>query len=181
MGVPGGADVALRIAGLLHRWSTQDRADREYAVVVATRDEHVDPGAHFADAPDMVDSWPAHCVAGTDGAAFHPNLDPQPFDAVFDKGAYKAAYSGFEGTDRDGRGLGDWLRLHGVTETEIVGLATDHCVRATAMDALLAGFDTTVRLDLTAGVSRATTAAAVVEMAASGATLIGRPHGMDDL
>lgn len=181
LGVAGGAEVALRIGELLHRWAESEPEEREYAVVVATRDHHVDPGAHFADAPDLVDSWPAHCVAGTDGAAFHANLDPQPFDAVFDKGDYQAAYSGFEGTDREGRGLDEWLRQHGVTAIDVVGLATDHCVRATALDARRAGFDTTVRLDLTAGVSGPTTAAAVAEMAASGATLIGRPHGMDDL
>ena len=100
MGVAGGAEVALRIGELLHRWAQADPPDRVYSHVVATRDHHVDPGAHFSAEPDFVDSWPRHSVAGTDGAAFHSNLDPQPFDAVFDKGEYEAAYSGFEGADQ---------------------------------------------------------------------------------
>lgn len=177
MGVPGGAEVALRIGELLHRWQQSDRDD--YGHVVATRDHHVDPGDHFAEQPDFVDSWPAHCVAGTDGAAFHANLDPQPFDAVFDKGDYEAAYSGFEGTDRDGRSLADWLRSHGITAVDVVGLATDHCVRATALDAAAAGFDTRVWLDLTAGVAGPTTVAAIDAMRKAGVELVGHPHGMD--
>lgn len=177
MGVPGGAEVALRIGELLHRWQQSDRDD--YGHVVATRDHHVDPGDHFAEQPDFVDSWPAHCVAGTDGAAFHANLDPQPFDAVFDKGDYEAAYSGFEGTDRDGRSLADWLRSHGITAVDVVGLATDHCVRATALDAAAAGFDTRVWLDLTAGVAEPTTVAAIDAMRKAGVELVGHPHGMD--
>ncbi len=177
MGVPGGAEVALRIGELLHRWQQSDRDD--YGHVVATRDHHVDPGDHFAEQPDFVDSWPAHCVAGTDGAAFHANLDPQPFDAVFDKGDYEAAYSGFEGTDRDGRSLAVWLRSHGITAVDVVGLATDHCVRATALDAAAAGFDTRVWLDLTAGVAEPTTVAAIDAMRKAGVELVGHPHGMD--
>lgn len=181
MGVAGGAEVALRIGEELRRWHEDEPSQRSYSHVVATRDHHVDPGGHFAENPDFVDSWPAHCVAGTDGAAFHANLDPQPFDAVFDKGAYQAAYSGFEGSDRDGRNLADWLRDHGVTGVDVVGIATDHCVRATALDAVVAGFDTRVRLDLTAGVAKPTTVAAVAAMREAGADLLGHPHGMDDV
>lgn len=177
LAVAGGAEVALRIGEVLHRWHESDPGTRDYSHVVATRDHHIDPGGHFAEHPDFVDSWPAHCVAGTDGAAFHANLDPQPFDAIFDKGAYQAAYSGFEGTDRDGRGLADWLREHGVDAVDVVGLATDHCVRATALDAVAAGFETRVLLDLTAGVAEATTASALGEMRAAGADLVGMPHG----
>ena len=105
-------------------------------MVVATRDHHVDPGDHFADEPDFVDSWPAHCEVGTEGAAFHPNLDPQPFDAVFDKGEYAAAYSGFEGRTADGERPGRLAaRRAASTEVDVCGIATDYCVRATALDA----------------------------------------------
>lgn len=115
-------------------------------------------------------------MAGTDGASFHPNLDPQPFAAVFDKGERQAAYSGFEGVDRDGRPLDHWLRDHGVQEIEVVGLATDHCVLATALDGVRAGFPTTVLLDLTAGVLPGTTESAVRDMQAAGVHLVGAPH-----
>lgn len=177
LGVAGGAEVALRIGEMLRRWVDADRSAREYSHVVATRDHHVDPGAHFSDHPDFVDTWPRHCVAGTDGAAFHANLDPQPFDAVFDKGEYQAAYSGFEGTSREGAALADWLRDHGVTAVDIVGIATDHCVRATALDAVAEGFDTRVRLDLTAGVAPATTTVAIERMHEAGVQTLGRPLG----
>lgn len=177
LAVDGGAEVALRIGELLHRWSEEAGPDRTYSHVVATRDYHVDPGGHFGDPPDFVDSWPAHCVVGTDGAAFHPNLDPQPFDAVFDKGAHEAAYSGFEGSDRDGVSLAAWLRRHGVDAVDVVGIATDHCVRATVLDAVREGFDTRVRLDLTAGVAPDTTDRAVRQMQDAGADLVGRPAG----
>ena len=102
LAVSGGADVAFRIGELLHKWHEDDPADRQYAYVVATRDHHIDPGDHFSDHPDYVDSWPRHCVAGTDGVSFHPNLDPQPFDAIFNKGEFAAAYSGFEGKAHEG-------------------------------------------------------------------------------
>ncbi len=99
LAVAGGAEVAFRIGELLHHWTAQRPARRrDYDVAVATRDHHVDPGDHFSDDPDFDRSWPPHCVVGTDGEAFHPNLDPQPFDAVFLKGEHAAAYSGFEGT-----------------------------------------------------------------------------------
>jgi len=175
--VAGGAEVALSIGELLHRWTQADPDERAYDYVVATRDHHIDPGDHFSDHPDFVDSWPAHCVAGTDGAAFHPNLDPQPFDAVFDKGSYAAAYSGFEGADRDGRSLADWLAEHHVTDVDIVGLATDHCVRATALDARRAGLQTRVLLDLTAGVAASTTEDAIAEMTRAGVEVVGSPRG----
>jgi nicotinamidase/pyrazinamidase len=173
--VAGGAEVALRIGRLLEHELNADPADRTYDAVVATRDHHVDPGPHFADEPDFVDSWPAHCVAGTDGAAFHPNLDPRPFDAVFDKGERAAAYSGFEGADREGRSLADWLTGRGIVTVDVVGIATDHCVRATALDAVAAGFRTRVLLPMTAGVAPGTTAAALDALRAAGIQLVGAP------
>ncbi len=145
LAVAGGADLAARLHELL-------TGDHGYDVVVATRDHHVDPGAHFSDEPDFVDTWPPHCVAGTPGAEFHPALDFDGFDGVFDKGAFDAAYSGFEGSFA-GQGLADFLRGRGVTEVDVCGIATDHCVRATAEDAASEGFETTVLLPLTAAVS----------------------------
>ncbi|WP_053205270.1 isochorismatase family protein [Jiangella muralis] len=175
LAVAGGADVAFGIAEVLKSWTDADPWDRRYDYVVATRDHHIDPGDHFSETPDYVDSWPPHCVAGTDGVAFHPNLDPQPFHAVFDKGEYAAAYSGFEGKTHDGTGLADWLRAHEVGTVEVVGIATDHCVRATALDAARTGLQTTVLLGLTAGVAAGTTAAALDALRAAGVRLEGAP------
>src|ERR1041384_4928480 len=152
--VTGGAQVASDIAALLHHWTRQDPKAPAYDVVVATKDHHVDPGDHWSKEPDYVDTWPVHCKVGTDGEAFHPNLDPQPFDAVFRKGEHAAASSVFEGTDDAGTPLADWLRSHEVTRVDVCGIATDHCVRATALDAASEGFETTVLLDLCAGVDR---------------------------
>lgn len=166
LAVAGGTDVARAISARL--------ADGGYDHVVATRDHHIDPGAHFSDHPDFVDSWPVHCVVGTSGVELHPALDITHVEAVFDKGEYAAAYSGFEARC-NGVGLADWLRAHGVDTVEVVGIATDHCVRATALDAASTGFATTVRLDLTAGVAQATVAAALTELADAGITLLGEP------
>jgi nicotinamidase/pyrazinamidase len=168
LAVQGGAEVAYRIGEVLHRWHEAGPRDREYDVVVATRDHHIDPGGHFSDDPDFVESWPVHCVAGTDGAAFHPNLDPQPFDAVFLKGEYQAAYSGFEGKASDDRLLADWLRAHDVDEVDICGIATDYCVRATALDARREGFRTRVLTDLVAGVAPESSTKALDELRSAG-------------
>jgi nicotinamidase/pyrazinamidase len=161
LAVAGGASVAERLNAVTGR----------YDQVVATRDYHVDPGDHFSATPDYVHSWPVHCVAGTAGAAFHPALDVAPIGAVFAKGEYAAAYSGFEGAEPGGAGLADWLRARQVTEVDVVGIATDYCVRATALDAVRAGFATAVLTDLTAGVAPASTAAALDEMRAAGVTV----------
>ncbi len=167
LAVAGGAAVAAAIS--------RHVATAGYDHVVATRDHHVDPGAHFSESPDFVDSWPAHCRVGTAGASFHPDLDVAPIDAVFSKGAHAAAYSGFEGTDPDGRTLAEWLRHRGVDTVDVVGIATDHCVRATALDAARAGLATTVLLDLTAGVTRSTVDTALETLATAGVSLRGTP------
>ncbi|GAA1931897.1 nicotinamidase [Streptomyces sodiiphilus] len=171
--VSGGGDVAAAVTDLI------GGASPAYRHVVATRDHHIDPGDHFSDTPDYARSWPAHCVSGTEGVGFHPNFAPAvasgAIEACFDKGAHEAAYSGFEGTDENGTSLADWLRERGVTEVDVVGIATDHCVRATALDAARAGFRTRVLLDLTAGVSRPTVDAALREMADAGVELTGTP------
>jgi len=166
--VQGGARVASDINDLLHRWHSQADDAPEYDVVVATKDHHVDPGAHWSAKPDLVESWPVHCKVGTEGAAFHPNLDPQPFDEVFYKGEHEAAYSGFEGRTSSGDALSDWLRSHRVEEVDVCGIATDHCVRATALDSASAGFTTRVLTALCAGVAEESTAAAITELAGAG-------------
>src|SRR3954470_13855867 len=167
LGVNGGAEVAFRIGELLHHWSHQDPKAPDYAVAVATRDHHVDPRDHFSDDPDFDRSSPPHCVVGTDGEAFHPNLDPQRFDAVFLKGEHAAAYSGFEGRAADGQTLTDWLRGHQIEQVDVCGIATDYCVRATALDAVRNGFETHLLEDLCAGVAAASTDAALTELRAA--------------
>ena len=169
LAVDGGAAVARRISELLRAWTGQDPSAADYAHAVATLDHHVDPGDHFSDEPDFRHSWPRHCVVGTDGVAFHPNLDPEPFDAVFRKGEYEAAYSGFEGKDAEGTLLGDWLRRHDVTHVDVCGIATDYCVRQTTLDAVREGFEVRVLTDLTAGVAAESTDAALVEFRDVGA------------
>ncbi|MGW6400055.1 isochorismatase family protein [Streptomyces sp. NPDC055134] len=173
LAVAGGADVAAAVTELI------GQAPAGYRHVVASRDHHIAPGDHFSESPDYVHSWPPHCVAGTEGVGFHPNFAPVvasgAVDAVFDKGAYAAAYSGFEGLDENGVSLADWLRARGITEVDVVGIATDHCVRATALDAVREGFRAQVLLELTAGVAAGTTAAALDEMRGAGVELSGKP------
>ncbi|HZX39792.1 MAG TPA: isochorismatase family protein [Streptomyces sp.] len=173
LAVAGGAEVAAAITDLV------GQAQPGYRHVVATRDHHIEPGDHFSEHPDYVRSWPPHCVAGTEGVGFHPNFAPAvasgAIDAVFEKGAYAAAYSGFEGTDENGTTLAAWLRAREVSEVDVVGIATDHCVRATALDAARAGFTTHVLLDLTAGVAQETTQRALEELRAAGVELSGKP------
>ena len=147
----------------------------EYAHVVASQDHHINPGAHFSAHPDFVDSWPPHCVVGSPGSEFHPDLNTSRVDAVFRKGEHAAAYSAFEGADEDGTLLADWLRQRGVTDLDIVGIATDHCVRATAADAVRAGVGTRVLLGLTAGVAPDSTARALTELRDADVDLDGTP------
>jgi nicotinamidase/pyrazinamidase len=173
LAVAGGAQVAFEIGRVLREWHEDMPGHREYDVVVATRDHHIDPGSHFSSDPDYVESWPRHCVVGTDGEAFHPNLDPQPFHAVFLKGEYAAAYSGFEGRAADGSGLAAWLRDRGVDRVDVCGIATDYCVKATALDSAREGFRTTVLLDLTAAVAPTSMPQVETELRGAGVALEG--------
>lgn len=171
LAVAGGTSVATGVSAAIVEGGDWDH-------IVATKDFHIDPGAHFGNPPDYVDSWPAHCVVGSAGSDLHPALATDRIDAVFTKGAHAAAYSGFEGHTGD-TGLAEWLRLRGVTAVDVVGIATDHCVRATALDAVREGFTTTVLLDLTAGVARATTETALAALRDAGARLVGEPMLFD--
>ena len=186
LAVPGGTDTASEITDYIE--TTLGR----YDVVAATQDWHIEPGPHFSDIPDYKESWPVHCVAGTTGASLHPDLDTEHIDAFFRKGQYEAAYSGFEGVlapedevptgDLDAAAvppdpaetvsLDDWLRENDVEEVVIVGLAADYCVRATALDAIAAGYDTFVIPDLCRGIDRAGTRAALAELEDAGVELL---------
>ena len=145
LAVAGGAQVAADVAALI--------SSGAYNTVVATRDHHIDPGSHFSDDPDFIDSWPPHCVVGTAGEELHAPLEERMFAEIFFKGEYAAAYSGFEGSTARGVALSDWLREAGVDAVDVCGIATDYCVRATALDAAAAGFEVTVLDGLTAAVS----------------------------
>ncbi|MFD7500569.1 isochorismatase family protein [Streptomyces sp. NPDC059850] len=175
LAVTGGADIAAAITDYI------GEASPGYRHIVASRDRHIDPGDHFSEHPDYERTWPPHCVAGTEGVGFHPNFAPAvasgAIDAVFDKGAYAAAYSGFEGVDEHGTTLAAWLRERAVTEVDVVGIATDHCVRATALDARREGFVTHVLLGLTVGVAPVTTQRALEELRDAGVRLSGQPVG----
>ena len=167
LAVTGGAAVARAITGALAR------PGHGYDYIVATQDYHVQPGSHFADQPDYDRSWPPHCVAGTPGADFHPSLDTTAIQEIFRKGAYAAAYSGFEGATPDGSDLAGWLRERGVRAVDVAGLAVDYCVRATAADVAAAGFTSRVLLGLTAGVAPASTDAALKALENAGVELSG--------
>lgn len=163
--VEGGNAVAQAIAEFAvgHR-------DR-YDLVVTTQDWHIDPGHHFSEAPDFVDTWPPHGIAGTPQAALHPALADLAPDAMVRKGAFQAAYSGFEGTDEDGQELAAILDAAEITAVDVVGIAESHCVRATALDALGRGLHTRVLTDLTVPVTPELGEAAREEMAAAGVEL----------
>jgi nicotinamidase/pyrazinamidase len=168
LGVMGGGAVAAQIAGLVHQ------GQLDYRMIVFTRDWHTDPGDHFSKRPNYSTTWPPHCVAGTAGAAFHPALSHLVgrHGVVVSKGAQAAAYSGFEGVADDGTPLAQLLRTAGVDRLDVCGIATDHCVRATVLDARAERFPVRVLLDLCAGVAPDTTAAAEAEMQGAGAELV---------
>jgi nicotinamidase/pyrazinamidase len=171
LGVDGGAAVAAGITEYLaaHRSA--------YDVVFASRDWHDpdnDNGGHFASAapPDFVTTWPRHCVAGTAGADFHPALDTSLVDIQVRKGQGVPAYSIFEGTTDDGATVESKLDQLGVTDIDVVGIATDYCVRASALDALGAHRRVRVLTDLIAGVAGESSAAALAELSEAGATVL---------
>jgi nicotinamidase/pyrazinamidase len=170
LGVEGGAAVAAGITEYL----AQHRDD--YDLVVASRDWHSaenDNGGHFAvDAePDFVETWPPHCVEGTPGAEYHPDLDTDSVHVHVRKGQGVPAYSIFEGTDDAGASMHDVIASHGITEVDVVGIATDYCVRASALDALEHGQRVRVLTDLIAGVAPESSEAALAELGHAGAVI----------
>jgi len=177
LGVVGGAQLASRITDFIRR-----RHD-DYDVVFASRDWHTadsDNGGHIAlppAEPDFVDTWPPHGIAGSWGAEYHPGLDVEWLDVHIVKGQGEPAYSIFEGHTHDGRDFPEVLGSHGVSTIDIVGIATDHCVRASALDALASGRAVRVLTDLVVGVAEASSAAALSEIATAGVVLVDSEPG----
>ena len=170
LGVIGGNGVAAGITELVR--ANPGRYDH----VFASRDWHDgsnDNGGHFAtdDDPDYIDTWPVHCVSGTPGADYNPAIDESLIDVHVRKGQGKPAYSIFEGTTDAGTTVAETLDALGVTEIDVAGIATDYCVRASALDALATGRSVRVLTGLIAGVAAASSAAALDELAAAGAEL----------
>ena len=167
LGVEGGAAVAAGITRYLAQHP------HRYDQVFASRDWHDadnDNGGHFAttDAPDFVTTWPVHCVAGTTGADYHPALDTSAVTVGVRKGQGCPAYSIFEGVTDDGEPLPQRLNELGVTEIDVVGIATDYCVLASALDAVSTGRVVRVLDDLVAGVAPASTTLALTRLEAAG-------------
>ena len=168
LGVEGGRQVALGITNVIAAHAS------EYAVIVASRDWHDagnDNGRHFApegEVPNFVTTWPVHCVAGTVGAEYHPDLVLPDQTLHVKKGQGVPSYSMFEGRSDDGHTVAEILTGAGVTEVDVVGIATDHCVRASALDAKAAGFEVRVLNDLIAAVSPDTERSARAEMTEAG-------------
>lgn len=169
LAVTGGDRVAEEITDHL-----EAHAD-DYDAIIASRDWHDpddDNGGHFSDDPDFVDTWPIHCVADRFGAEFDPLLDTEAITHEVRKGQGKPDYSAFQGVTESGDHLGELLDKLTVTEVAVVGLATDHCVRATVLDALSAGLAVRVLTHLVAGVGEESSQAALEEMESAGADLV---------
>jgi nicotinamidase/pyrazinamidase len=171
LGVDGGVAVAANVTGYLRARLT------DYDVVFASRDWHDavgDNGGHFAttEPPDYVVTWPRHCVAGTSGAEYHAALDTSLVDIHIRKGQGVPAYSIFEGTADDGETVLQKLDELDVTDVDVVGIATDYCVRASALDALGAHRRVRVLTDLVAGVAADSSAAALDELKDAGVTVV---------
>ncbi|WP_404312771.1 nicotinamidase [Agrococcus terreus] len=168
LGTQGGAAVAAAI--------TEHLRTHAYDLVIASRDWHDaenDNGGHFASGePDFVGTWPVHCVAGTPGAEYHPALDALAIDVHIRKGQGRPAYSAFEGETEDGETLDEILEEQGIDELDVVGIATDYCVKASALDAALAGRAVRVIDGLTSAVSPETRAAALDELRDKGVQVV---------
>jgi nicotinamidase/pyrazinamidase len=170
LGVAGGDAVAERITEYLRAHAG------DYAVIVASRDwhdAHNDNGGHFAAGePDFVDTWPVHCVSGTEGAEYDEGLDTSAVTHHVKKGRGEPAYSLFEGTTDDGESVATLLEENGVVDVDVTGIATDYCVRASALDAIAHGRHVRVLTDLVAGVADESSEAALAELAHAGAELV---------
>lgn len=168
LGVTGGDEVAERVTRFLEGHAA------DYEIIVASRDWHDaegDNGGHFAAAPDFIDTWPVHCVAGTVGADYDEGFDTSAVTHHLKKGQGKPAYSLFEGVADDGTTAAQLLEQHGIIDIDVVGLATDYCVRASALDAIEHGRRVRVFTDLVAGVHPESSDKALAEIAHTGAVL----------
>lgn len=169
LAVTGGDAVAAAVTTFLAAHAS------DYGVIIASRDWHDaqgDNGGHFAGTPDYVDSWPVHCVAGTDGAEYDPLLVTDAVTHHVRKGQGKPAYSMFEGETEEGETVGALLTAAGVLSADVVGIATDHCVRASALDAIAHGVHVRILTDLVAGVAPEPSEAALAELVHAGAELV---------
>lgn len=160
LAVEGGTDLEQRLAAFV------DAGANGIAHIVTTQDWHIDPGKHFADMPDYVDTWPRHCVADTHGAKIveplASSIQAHGRDACIHKGMYEAAYSGFDGVDEaTGSSLAKTLKKLGVDTVYISGIATDYCVKETAFDAVKNGFKTYLMQNYTVGINHATVEALI--------------------
>lgn len=169
LAVTGGRDVATRISEHLAAHAA------DYAAIVASRDWH-DPhgtnGGHFHEPgtdPDFATTWPVHCVSSEHGSAYAPELVTDRVTHHVRKGMGEPAYSAFQGVTDDGEGLADLLADLDVTSVDVVGIATDYCVRATVLDARAAGLAVTLLPGLHAGVAPESSATALAEMTDAGA------------
>lgn len=172
LAVTGGAAVASNITDHL-----KNNAG-DYSLIVASRDWHdanSSNDGHFAvdgAEPDFVNSWPPHCVAGSTGADYHSNLDQNFIGVHVQKGMGHASYSAFEGITTDGRSFEQVLSDAQVTALDVVGIATDYCVLASALDARKTGIDVTVLTELCAGISVASTDAALAQLKQAGCAVV---------
>ncbi|TSI19652.1 isochorismatase family protein [Brevibacterium aurantiacum] len=169
LGVDGGDSVATEVTRYLGAHAG------DYDAIIASRDWHdadSDNGGHFAANPDFVDTWPIHCVAGTGGAQYDPLLTTDAITHHVRKGQGTPDYSAFQGTTDEGDHLGDLLTKLTITEVDVVGIATDHCVCATVLDALNGGWSVRVHQELIAGVGKDSSTLALAEMDAAGATIV---------
>jgi nicotinamidase/pyrazinamidase len=164
----GGAQVAASITAYLKS------SKSDYDFVIASRDWHTPNslnGGHFptqGNEPDFVNTWPLHCIAGESGAEYHPNLDASLIDIHIKKGQGQHGYSIFDGITDSGEKLQELIQRLGIAEVDVVGIATDYCVRASALDANNSGLQVRVITSLTAGVSAASTEAAIDELVDAG-------------
>lgn len=177
LAITGGDAVASAVSAFL-----RSHAER-YDVIVASRDWHHpegDNGGHFAAEPDFRDTWPEHCVAGTEGAEYDPLLTTDAVTHHVRKGYGVPAYSMFEGTTEADETVVALLGERGVIDADVVGLATDHCVRASALDAIAYGVHVRVLTDLVAGVTPESSDAALAELAHAGAELLSSAEAFED-
>ena len=168
----GGAQVASSITSYL------ERSKSDYDFVIASRDWHTpnsENGGHFplpGNAPDYVNTWPLHCIAGEPGAEYHPNLNKALIDIHIKKGQGQHGYSIFEGVSDSGESIQDLLTRLEISDVDVVGIATDYCVRASALDAKQFGLDVRVITSLTAGVAASSTEAAIDELVDAGVQVV---------
>ena len=162
LAVAGGNAVAERIADFVTEYKD------EYDLIVTTQDWHIDPGSHFSENPDFIDTWPPHGVADTPEAELHEAVASLPIDDSVKKGQHAAAYSGFEGVNREGTPLERILRDAEISDIDVVGIAESHCVKETALDAIDLGWPTRVLRDLTVPVSEELGVAAREELRQAG-------------